>query len=307
MGGVSSERDISLKGGRAVHQALTDEGYQAVEIDIQSENKEDVVNQIMKCGIDCAFLVLHGKFGEDGGIQSILEELDIPYTGSGVAASQIAINKLLTQNLLKKNGIAIPKYVNVTKQDRDTLLSVISILGDYPLVVKPASEGSSIGTFLVANEQEYLEKSSKAFEYDQELIVEQYIQGRELTVGILDQQVLPVLEIKTDQPFFNFDAKYTQGITEYIVPAPLDDEVAKRVSDIALKVHHIVGCQDLSRVDLILNERMEPFVLEINTIPGFTQTSLVPKAAACVGINFHTLCKRLVELAYGKKKEENKV
>ncbi|MFA5088213.1 MAG: D-alanine--D-alanine ligase [Candidatus Omnitrophota bacterium] len=301
MGGYSSEREISLKSGRAVSLALKEAGCSVKDIDIQTRNEADILDMIRKSEIDVAFIALHGCLGEDGKIQSILEKAGIPYTGSGVSANQLAIDKILTQETLRQRQIPIPAYRIIPqgqKVDFDTLL--VDLKG-LPVVVKPASEGSSIGVTIVSQINDLPPALARAFQYGQRILVEQYIRGRELTVGILGDEALPIVEIRPKNDFFDFSAKYQHGMTEYIVPAPIPEDVAGEIQTLALAAHRSLGCKDLSRVDVMLNEQMRPFFLEINTIPGFTSTSLLPMAARCKGIPFKELCLKLVELAYEKK------
>jgi len=301
MGGCSSEREISLKSGRAVSQALKASGCDVADLDIKDTAQESVVALIKNAGIDIAFISLHGAFGEDGGIQTILEEIDLPYTGSGISASQKAINKPFVQKLLYDNNIPVAQFKIIQNHDLKEIEHILNQMS-LPLVIKPESEGSSIGVTLV-DEERYLNTAiNKAFEYGSQVLVEEYIKGRELTVGILEEEALAPIEIVSKNTFFDFTAKYSPGMTDYIVPAKIEPQLRDRLKEIALQTHTILGCEDLSRVDFMVDENMNPYVLEINTIPGFTQTSLLPKAAALKGINFNQLCLKLLGLAYGKKK-----
>jgi len=303
MGGYSSEREISLKSGRAISQALKEAGYKVTNIDITERNQEKILTQILEADIDIAFIALHGQLGEDGTIQTILEKAGIPYTGSGIEASRSAINKITTKELLKNNGIAVPRFIKVGTHPTflNFNLKKVGCVPTFPLpwVVKPVYEGSSIGISLVTKMEELENAIKIASQYGTEILCEEYIKGRELTVGILDQTPLPVIEICPTKSFFDFTAKYNKGMTEYIVPAKLSDTAVCSLQEAALKVHNIAGCKDFSRVDFILSEEGIPYVLEINTIPGFTETSLLPMAAKCVGINFQQLCQQLVRMNAG--------
>lgn len=305
MGGYSSERDISLKSGNAVYQALKEEGCGVVALDIQQKEGAIIKNMIRESGIKLAFIALHGKLGEDGKIQAILEDLRIPYTGSGVQASRLALNKALAQNLFKNNGINVPTHVNLSKNDKVSILSNIESLDCFPLVVKPACEGSSIGISIVHDQSQLQPALEQAWALDDEVLVERFIAGREMTVGILDQTPLPVIEIKPKKDFFDFQAKYQPGMTEYIVPAEISDQLNKNIQEEALKAYRVLGCEGFSRVDFMVDSNDVPYVLEINTVPGFTATSLLPKAAKESGISFNQLCLRIVDLAYGKKEKVN--
>jgi D-alanine-D-alanine ligase len=303
MGGVSSEREISLKSGKAITEALLRQGCDIIALDIVDGEHQKIRSLIEGVDIDLAFIALHGQLGEDGRIQSILEEMNIPYTGSGVEASRLAIDKALAQNLFKKNGIKVPSYVTLSKDDELCIDMIVEQLGGFPIVVKPACEGSSIGISLAATPEELKGAVESAQEYGPKILLEQYIKGRELTVGILGCEALPVVEICPKHDFFDYEAKYTKGMTEYIVPAEIPDEVSCGLQQTALRAHQVLGCTDLSRVDFMLGADQVYYVLEVNTIPGFTSTSLLPKAAKHQGISFDQLCFKLMELTYGKKKE----
>ena len=306
MGGISSEREISLKSGQAVYNALSSVGCQVVAIDITDDQEQSIADQIRQAGIKIAFIALHGRLGEDGTIQRILDDLNVPYTGSDAQSSALAIDKSLTQNLLKKNNIPVPDYVTLTNHREAPLQDIVQLLHGFPLVVKPSTEGSSIGITLVHDHLEMQKAVDHALTFSDEILVEKYIKGRELTIGILENDALPVIEINSTQEFFNFDAKYQSSQTQYTVPAHIPLECSDELKRIALKVHRCIGCSDVSRVDFILDDQNQGYVLEINTIPGFTSTSLLPKAAGCIGKNFEELCCALVKLAYGKKKEISK-
>lgn len=302
MGGYSSEREISLKSGRAVLKALQEEGLNCVPLDIRHQEIDKIKESILQGRIDLAFITLHGKLGEDGVIQSILEQYDIPYTGSGVKASQIAIDKIQTQKFLKEKGIPVAPWMTVQKNDQGSMVDQIEKKLSFPVVVKPPCEGSSIGISLVKDKGSLPKALETAWEYAPEVLVEQYIKGRELTVGILGETALPIVEIVHQERFFDFQAKYQSQTTNYIVPAPLTVCLTQEIRKTALQAHRILGCEDLSRIDFILGEDDRYYVLEVNTIPGFTSSSLLPKAAKETGIDFNQLCLKLIYGAYGKKK-----
>ncbi len=302
MGGPSSERPISLKSGKAVYEALGSSGCHVSAIDIPSSDVDEIIAILKNAKIDIAFIALHGQLGEDGVIQSILEKLHIPYTGPGVKSSQLAMNKILAQNIFKQNHIPVPPFRVVNKNNKRSLQTAVITIDNYPVMVKPASQGSSIGITLVENKNDLAAAVEKALEYDGEVLIERYIRGKELTVGILDDRPLPVIEIRPHAKFFDFTAKYESGTTEYIIPAQLPDDVARRVQKMAWDAFCALRCRDLSRVDIMLDDEQNPFVIEINTIPGFTATSLLPKAAKVMGIDFPQLCLTIVQLAYRRKK-----
>ncbi len=300
MGGYSSEREISLRSGKAIAEALHVAGCQVSSIDITCQHPDEISEFIKGFSIDVAFIALHGCLGEDGTIQSILEKMKIPYTGSNVEASRKAINKVSTQKILKEKGVPVAEYIVANRNDKPAIDVLAKRIHSFPVVVKPACEGSSIGVVLVQNKEGLPPALEGAFKYGPEVIIERYIKGRELTVGILDETPLPVIEIKSKSSFFDFSAKYQSGTTEYIVPAQIPEALSQQLKDIALAAHQALGCRHLSRVDIMLDEKNSPFVLEINTIPGFTSTSLLPKAAKVAGLSFADLCLRLTQLAYEK-------
>lgn len=296
MGGPSSERDISLNSGNAVYESLKSLNQDVVAIDIKTDGIEENIKLIDSYKLDCAFVVLHGRFGEDGEIQGILDKLKIPYTGSSKAASRLSIDKAISRKRLKKQGITIPEFKVINKNSKFSMNGF-----SFPCVIKPATQGSSIGLSIVDNKSDVNKALDLAFEYDPRIIIEEYISGRELTVGILEDKALPIVEIVPKRRFFDFQAKYSNGLTDYMVPANLEKEMAEIIQRVALRVHNALGCYAYSRVDIILSQDNIPFVLEINTIPGFTATSLLPKAAKANGIEFNQLCLKLIELAYAKK------
>jgi len=303
MGGYSSEREISLKSGQAIFDALREQGCDVVALDIQKHDDGDIVAFIKKADIDLAFIALHGALGEDGRIQQILEKLQIPYTGSGVKASQTALNKIKTQNLMKKHGIQVPAHVTVSRGQNLEWKQLNNKLGAAPFVVKPNCEGSSVGVSIVRDKDSLHPALEQALEYGDQILIDKFIKGREMTVGILDHEALPIVEVLHKREFFDFTAKYQKGLTDYRVPADIPPHTASELQHIALKAHNLLGCRDFSRIDFILDDQGTAYLLEVNTIPGFTATSLLPKAAHCRGLNFHQLCLKIVELAYGKKKE----
>lgn len=299
MGGPSSEREISLKSGKAVFQSLQSAGIDVVAIDIKTEDVAENLRLLKASRIDCAFLALHGWFGEDGQIQAILEELKMPYTGSGPQASRTAMDKTASREVFLKADLTIPRCKILEKSKgrvKDFNLEQFGL----PLVVKPASQGSSVGLSIIDQHGQFSTALDLAFQYDEKVLIEEYIPGRELTVGILHEQALPLIEIMPKNRFFDFQAKYQSGMSEYIVPAQLPKAIAELVQAKAMLAHKILGCRDFSRVDIILRQDNTPFVLEVNTIPGFTETSLLPKAARASGIDFVELCVKLIELAYEK-------
>lgn len=305
MGGPSTERGISLKSGKAVYESLKQMGIEVIAIDIKTDDIKENIRLIESYGINCAFLALHGRFGEDGQIQQILDDLKVPYTGSDAQASKLAMDKIASHRVFTAYGLNVPRY-KVIERPVDPSLKVISE-GDFlefPLVVKPATQGSSVGLSIVDKKDELDKALELAFNFDERLLIEEYINGREVTVGILDEQVLPVIEIIPKKRFFDYEAKYQPGMTDYIVPAKLEDEITRNLRQTALKAHKVLDCFGCCRVDMILRNDNVAFILEVNTIPGLTQTSLLPKAAKVAGIDFAKLCIKLIQLAYEKAQSQ---
>lgn len=300
MGGPSTEREISLKSGKAVFESLTKHGLDVAAIDIKSFDHRDTAELIKSFNIDCAFIALHGRFGEDGQIQSILEGLKLPYTGSGVDASRTAMDKVSAKKIFRENNIPAPAELIIEKKSY-LPGNLIKPGFALPWVIKPPTHGSSIGLSLVEKAEDSAKAVDIALGFDDRALVEEYIKGRELTVGILENQPLCVIEIIPKKKFFDFEAKYQSGFTDYIVPARLDDSLSRKAREMALKAHQVLGCFGFSRVDIMLDQQNSLYVLEVNTIPGLTSTSLLPKAAQYAGIEFDQLCLKLLESAYEKE------
>lgn len=293
MGGCSSEREISLKSGRAVLKALQDKGLNVFGLDVQKETEEEIRRLVLKDPLDVVFVAMHGGFGEDGRLQAILEKIGVDYTGPGKDASERAMDKIVSRKFFRQAGLHVPPCVILKKNQA---LPFLSRWMSYPRVVKPAAEGSSIGISFVKNSKGLRSALEEAFRYGEAVLMEEFIAGRELTVSVLDARPLPVVEIKPKKGFFDFESKYQKGMTEYLVPAPLDKDLADKVQKAAVAAYHTLGCRHQSRVDVILRGST-PYILEVNTIPGMTETSLFPKAAAAAGMEFGDLCCRLIEMA----------
>ncbi len=300
-GGISTERDISLISSHQAHKALVEKGLNAVFIDILTKGKEKVKEFIRSSNINLAFIALHGEFGEDGQIQAILEELGIAYTGSGPKASALAMNKAYSKRIFKAKGIPTPNFAVLSKEED------IPRYLRYPLVVKPYSSGSSIGVSIVKDQDNLKPALDLAFSHSNGAILEDYIEGRELTVGILGDDPLAVVEIIPKKGYFDFDAKYSHGTSDFIAPAQLDSEVEREVRSVGLAAHRVLGCRHFSRADIRLAKDNLPFVLEVNSIPGLTLNSLLPLSAKLCGIDFNELIFKMVELALYGKKETQKV
>lgn len=287
LGGDSAERDVSLRSGEAVLKALQQKGYQAFPLD----SAEDVAQQLLLCGAEVAYLAVHGRHGEDGTIQGLLEMLRIPYTGSGVLASAIAMNKFVAKTMVQTAGIVTPGAALI---EPDTDLDPFCMRHTpFPCVVKPVCEGSTLGISIVRDQAELKSAIAHARTYDSSVLVEDFIAGREVTVGVLDGQALPLVEIVAKGGFYDYAAKYSPGQTEYLVPAPIPQELYTQVQAAAQKVYAVIGCKGAVRVDFMLRAQ-EYFFLEVNTIPGMTETSLLPKAAACEGMDFAEIVERIL-------------
>lgn len=290
MGGVSSEREISLKSGEAVIAVLRREGYDVFPLDV-NDNIKLARKMLEEAQIDVAFIALHGRFGEDGTIQKLLKSLNIYYTGSHAKASSLALDKILSRKIFRDAGLAVPEH--------RVLASGVNVEGNnfhFPLVVKPSSQGSSIGLSIVENKNDLSLAIQLALGYNERVIVEEYIEGKEISVGILDRQALPVIQILPKKKFYDYQAKYEIGMSDYLLPAPLADDQYSEAQEVALSAHHSLGCRSFSRVDMIMRKG-KPIILEVNTIPGLTRNSIFPKAAQAAGINFNQLCVKLIKLA----------
>ncbi len=301
MGGISPEREISLQSGRAVANALSNDNINVIKIVVN----DDMVNELDNYKIDVAFIALHGHFGEDGGIQEVLESKGITYTGSGITASKLAMNKVKSKDVFRKNNIQTPDYFTVsTKQNMSEIINSVKNL-KLPLITKPVSNGSSIGISVIKEYAGIKDAIENTGFYGREILVEECIEGRELAVSVLNEKALPVIEVKTATGIYDYDAKYKSDKTQYNILTSGDEssdmtlshDVYERVQDLAVRAHSSLGCRTFSRVDMILNKDDEIYVLEVNTIPGFTERSLLPKAAAAASISFSELCNVIVDAA----------
>lgn len=288
-GGLSAEREVSLKSGAAVQQALVAQGYNAVGIDVG----RDLVDVLKRERIEAAFIALHGRYGEDGCVQGVLELLQIPYTGSGVLASALAMNKLYSKQVFAASGILTAPFCCYRNGESITLAALPFGL---PLVIKPVQEGSSVGISIVKEEFQLEDAIKLAFRYDDEILVEQYVKGQEVQVGILNDVPIGAIEIIPKNEFYDFEAKYTDGMAEHVFPARLDPLLYEKAQQVGLTAHRSLGCKGYSRVDLLVTSAGECFVLEVNTLPGMTALSLFPEIAAKgAGLSFGTLVSRIIE------------
>lgn len=304
MGGPSSEREISMKSGKAVCKALEAKKINCVPVELMpgpnvNGYKESVAAKLALLNIGVAFIALHGEFGEDGTVQELLEKMNIPYTGSASFASRAAMNKITAKEVFKSNNIPVAKHESLSRKGfvKDCDMGMYFKKLGPAVVVKPSNGGSSIGLNIAGNEKDLKTAIKDAFKYDDKLIIEEYIAGREITVGIIEDKALPIVEIVPKRKFFDFTAKYEKGLTDYRVPAEIEKLVYKECQDAGLKAHKALSARSFSRVDIILNEKIGPVVLEVNTIPGLTETSLLPKAAGAAGICFEDLCLKILESA----------
>jgi len=291
MGGLSTERSISFKSGKAVAAALRSLGFDVVEVDAT----QDVDRILRQERIDTAFPVLHGKWGEDGCIQGLLEYMGIPYAGPSVFAAALTMDKHTTLRLLEGSGVPIPAGVTRTREQGTAGLELLAM--DPPLIVKPVREGSSFGVTRVTHRDALPAAVLEGLKLDERVLIEECLDGPELTVSVLAGEALPVVEIAPTEGWFDFDAKYTKGQTEYFVPARISDELTLICQEISVKAALLTGCTDSCRVDIMAGGSRGPRVLEVNTIPGMTDTSLLPMAAAQAGIDFPALCERLLRMA----------
>lgn len=283
-GGPSTEREVSLRSGAAVAQALTEAGYEVTSVTVEGEDVK------IPAGTELIFVCLHGTFGEDGKLQRLLDKTGIPYTGSREAASRDAFDKVVTKSIFIEHGLPTPQSQLITKIDELTL--------DLPVAVKPPCQGSSVGVTLVHERTQLQPALDLALQYGNRALVEKLIVGKELTVGILDGKALPVIEIRIKAGFYDYNNKYTAGASEHLCPAPLDADTTAAVQRVALGAHQAIGCGIYSRVDVILAEDGQPYLLEVNTVPGMTATSLVPDAAKVAGLSMPQLCSLIAEKTY---------
>lgn len=300
MGGTSAEREVSLRSGKAVASALKEAGYIVDTLDFDHDN----IDEIKSYNPDVVFIALHGENGEDGRIQGYLDILGIPYTSSGLTASAIGMNKILTKKMLSLDNIPTSEFLIIKNADfisnnNKIVTKIIDKLG-LPVVIKAPKQGSSIGTYIVKDENTLINAINDAFNYDNEILAEKFIEGIEVTASIIGNkkvEVLPIIEITAVNEFYDYESKYTQGMCEHIIPARINDNVAREINILTEKVFKILGCKGFARVDFIVDKANNPYVLEINTVPGMTDMSLVPDAARAKGISYVELCDKIVKLA----------
>lgn len=292
-GGPGSEREVSLATGRGVAKALRSRGVEVFEVDVRDETFQ------LPEGTDLAFIAIHGTFGEDGQIQKILEQRDVPYTGDGVTESWLAFDKIESKKKFDAAGVTTPKWQTIQANQKPTF--------PVPLVIKPPRQGSTVGVYIIKSADQISEALAQAGKYDRELLVEEFVPGRELTIGILGDRALPILEIIPKGGFYDFTNKYpflnpkAGGGAEHVCPAKIEPALTREIQDLAVAAHRALGLRVYSRVDVILSANGRPSVLEVNTIPGMTEASLLPEAAAAAGISYPDLCLRIIELSQARQ------
>jgi D-alanine-D-alanine ligase len=294
MGGPSSEREVSIASGTGVMRALAALGYEAKSLDFDAR----FIDALREIRPDVVFNALHGTGGEDGTVQGILEWLKLPYTGSDVCASALAMDKHLAKKLLAAEGLPTPAWDAFDLSGGS--LPLLPGTLDLPIVVKPRSEGSSAGVTIVRTHEGWTAAVIAASERTPKIIAEEYVAGREFTCGVLGDEALPVAEIVPADEFYSYDAKYKPGGSRHLVPAPVDPDLALRLQMLALSVHRMVGLRDYSRTDFILSKEGRPYILEVNALPGLTPTSIIPEECAAIGISYEALIERLVQAALAR-------
>ncbi len=299
MGGASREREVSLRSGKRVLDSLKKQGFKVISLDCDGK----LVDNLRKNSTEIACIMLHGTYGEDGTIQGLLEYLGIPYTGSKILASALAMNKVAAKRIFEASGIPTPMYIVINgDEDIKEQCDRIKRIFPFPLVIKPHSEGSSFGVSIVRDEGKLDKVLADTVREFRNVFVEEYIMGKEVTVGILGKgkntAALPILELRPKNEFYDYEAKYTAGGTDFILPARLPKDLYKHVQDTALSAHRSLGCHGFSRVDIIVGSDHTPYVHEVNTIPGMTEQSDLPAEAECAGISFDELVVRILESAY---------
>ena len=300
-GGISAERQVSLSSAQSVCQALQDLGFQVTNIDPKNQEQ---LQQLITDNFDLAYIALHGKGGEDGTIQGFLETINLIYTGSGIHSSATCIDKIKSKQVFDSCNINTPKSIYLYNKSQFSISEVDKNIG-YPCVVKAASEGSTVGIYLVNNSTELNKAVENAFELDKNILIEKFISGKEYTVGVLgnsNPQALPVIEIIPKNGFYDYEAKYAEGGSIHICPAEIDSVSTKELQDMAINAHIALNCKGISRSDMIRDDKGKFWLLEVNTVPGMTKTSLVPDAAKVAGISFQELCLKIIAYALENKK-----
>ena len=288
MGGISSEREISLKSGKSIIENIDKNKYEVIPVVI--DEKVDIINKVKD--LDFALLALHGKFGEDGTVQSVLQTLDIPYSGCGPLTSALCMDKDLTKTVLQANGIRTARWLNV-KSVEEIDYEAIENIG-YPVFIKPTNGGSSVATFKIYDKEKVQEAVEEGLKWDTEVMIEEFIDGNEITCPVFDNKLFPVIAIKPKSDFFDYTQKYSEnGADEVLVE--LEEDLYKEVKEMALKTYKALKCEVYSRIDMIVNKEGTPYILEVNTLPGMTAASLFPKSAAAKNISYSELLDKIIE------------
>ncbi len=298
-GGLSSEREVSLRSGRNCAEALMRLGYSNVQL---LDANHDIAQTLLATPIDVVFNVLHGTYGEDGCIQGLLDWMGIPYTGNGVTASALTMDKDLTKIVLQAAGLPVLPWVTLKREPGEqAAFANVRYRGTYPVMVKPVADGSSVGMSKVDREDDLQQAVETAFEVSERVLIEQYIPGKSITVGVLEREgtleATPILELKTKTEWYDYAAKYTEGLTEFVIPADLPEDVTQAIQEVTIKAHQAAGCSGVSRVDFVVDGENRFFILEINTVPGMTNLSDLPAQAAAMGLTYDQLVECLLKTA----------
>ncbi|MFD2640327.1 D-alanine--D-alanine ligase family protein [Piscibacillus salipiscarius] len=298
-GGTSKEREVSLSTGKGIIQALKQLGHDVIGIDFNPKHLDSIMGKVKDC--DLVFIGLHGKQGEDGTVQGLLDLMDIPYVGSGVLASSLAMDKSKAKQIFASHNIPVAKGITFgNHQNVNSVEEKIQEQFKLPIVVKPNQEGSTLGLTIVNQESQIKEAIDLAFTHDFEILVEEFIEGRELTCAVLgskgEEEALPIIEIIPNSEYYDYESKYSEGGSEHICPAEVDEKLTEQIKQYAVLAHRSLGCETYSRVDFILNNQNEPIILEVNTLPGMTPTSLYPDAAKAINMSYEDMLKEFISL-----------
>lgn len=296
MGGPSAEAEVSRRTGTAIQKALETKGYQARALEF---NPSTVVDDLRTLGAEVVFNAIHGKFGEDGALQGLLEILSIPYTGSGIGANAVCMNKNTTKNVLSGADIPTAKGTSYTnaKERKSDIIKDIEEKYAFPVVLKAATQGSSLGVVIVSERDDLRSAIDEVCNYDDTILIEPFLDGDEFTVAVFNGKAMPVIKIVPHSGSYDYTTKYSLGASDYLVPAPISDSLTKEMQTLSEQAYIALGCSGMARVDVMTNEKGEVYILEVNTMPGMTETSLVPKAAHAMGISFEDLCEKMLNTA----------